>query len=243
MEFTSDDKDLERRQRDFEDLQHELTGHDVGRISRFLAEDDDRSPEARRRKREKEAEQRRLADLLLNPVYRATYEQLGSELSAAEMDADQTIQSYETAIQVAEQRLSDMETGAARGPNGDPVFRYADGRVVDAEGQTLAPEIAAGISWPPDAPSAEEYFAAKEHLAALEGELNQWRGYRTDTLGSIRDRYESDGDPMSLDEMEDALSRMDAERPNTLSLQVNPTDQRSVEPQASASISLPMTLN
>lgn len=223
MEFTSDDKDLEHRQRDFDDLQHELVGRDVGKISRFLAENDDRSAEARRRKREKEADQRRLADFLLDPVYRATHERLGRDLSAAETDADQTIQSYEIAIQVAEQRLLDMETGAARGPDGEPVFRYADGRVVDAEGRTLAPEIAAGINWPPDAPSAEAYFGAKEHLEALSLQLNQWHSYRTDTLGSIRDRYDSEDDPMSLDELEDALDQIDRARPPRLSLEETPS--------------------
>lgn len=243
MDFTIDDKDLERRQIDFDDLQHELEGHDVGKISRFLAEDDDRSPDAKRRKRAKEAQQRRLIELLSDPVYRATYERLGGRLSEAETQADSTIERYEQAIRATHIQVENMEASATRGPDGQLVFRYNDGRMVDAEGRTLAPEIAAGITWRASAPSAEEYFAAKERLAALEDELNQWRGYRTDTLGSIRDRYENEGDPMSLDEMEDALDRIEAARPNTLSLQVVPTDQGSVEPQASASISLPMQLN
>lgn len=224
MEFTSNDKVLERRQRDFDDLQHEVVGRDVGKIARFLSGDDDRSSEAKRRKREKEAEHRRLAELLTNPIYKATYQQLGSVLSTAETDTDQTIQRYEIAIQATQSELSDMEAEAARGPDGQPVFRYADGRVVDEHNRELPPEIAAGITWPPDAPPAEDYFAAKDRLEALKAELDQWRVYRTDTLGSIRDRYDNDDDPMSLDEMDDALKRIEESRPESLALEeVSPT--------------------
>lgn len=225
MEFTIDDKDLEQRQRDFDDLQHELVGCDVGKITRFLSADDDRSTEAKRRKRAKEAEQRRLAELLTDPIYRATYERLGRELSLAETDADRTVQRYEMAIEAIETLIVDMEDEAARGPDGQPVFRYADGRVVDAEGLTLAPEIAEGIEWPPNAPSADEYFASKERLVALKDELHQWRGYRTDTLGSIRDRYDNQDNPMSLEAMEDALERIEAERPPSTSIETHaPTE-------------------
>lgn len=227
MEITGNDKHLERRQRDFEDLQHEQIGREVGKIARFLSDEDDRSPEAKRRKRAKEAEQRRLIELLTDPVYRAMYERLGDQLANAEIKADQTIQRYEAAIHDARMLLEEMEANTARGPQGQPVFRFADGRVVDAEGRDLAPEIAAGITWPENAPSAEEYFGAKEGLVLLENELNQWRGYRTDTLGSIRDRYDNEDDPMSLDDMEDALDRIETERPPMTSIEtIAPAEAR-----------------
>ncbi|MEM6381311.1 MAG: hypothetical protein AAF739_01445 [Pseudomonadota bacterium] len=232
-----------KKRRDFDDLQNEITGMDPGRIQRFLSEGDGRSPGAKRRKRVKEAEQRRLVELLTDPIYRATYERLGSQLSEAETHADQTIQRYETAIQAAQTLLADMEADAARGPDGQLVFRYADGRVVDADGRDVTPEIAAGITWPENAPSAEAYFAAKEQLNSLENELHQWRGYRTDTLGSIRDRHDNDDNPMSLDEMDDALDRIESTQPAIFALPAAEPEVIAAPPATPSAPSLPTTLN
>lgn len=216
-----DDRDIdaEKRQRDFDDLQRELTGSDVGRITRFLSAGDARSPEERRKKRTKEAERRRLAELLLDPEYNALYTELGTRLSAAETATDRAISEIGAQIQTANQSIEDMEGAAARGPDGQPVFRYSDGRVVDANGNALPPEVAEGIIWPADAPSAEEYFAEVARRDALEAHLRDMDAYRHDVLGGLRDRYEDEDTPMSKGGLKDALDDIEKLRPAALSIE------------------------
>jgi len=168
-----DESDIaaEKRAQDFVDLQHELRGEDIGRLRRFLSPDDVRAPEAQRKKRARDALRRQLVELLLDPAYRALYTAVGTRLSEAEVQADRAIVRVEAQLLDAVQAIEEMENAAARGPDGQPVFRYADGRVVTADGEELPPEIAAGIVWPPHAPSAEAYFAERARHDALEAQL------------------------------------------------------------------------
>ncbi|MEM1102770.1 MAG: hypothetical protein AAGH48_01540 [Pseudomonadota bacterium] len=244
---TEDDLRLVReslqRRIDFDDLQHELVGRDVGKAARFLSAEHSRSPEARRKKLQKEAADRRLVELLTDPTYRALYERLGNRLADAETKTDQVIERYDIAIRTIHRDIAEMEARAGRGLNGQPVFRYRDGRVVDPDNDPLAPEIAAGIEWPENAPTAEAYFAAKDRRSSLIAERDEWLIYRTDTLGTIRDRYDNHDDPMSKEDMRDALDRIDEERPELSSLAAHsPGSSPAVTADVSA-LSLPMKLN
>ncbi|MEO1346282.1 MAG: hypothetical protein AAFV74_19285 [Pseudomonadota bacterium] len=114
------------RKRDFDDLQHEISGIDNGRMKRFLNASDERTPEGKRRKRELERVRQRLADLLLDPVYARMHHHLGDRLSRAETEADSALGALRSQLAEVEQALSDMGDRAARDPSGKPVFRYAD---------------------------------------------------------------------------------------------------------------------
>jgi len=209
----------DKRQRDFDDLQHELAGVDTGRMQRFLNADDDRSPDGKRKKAQREQLRQTLEQLMRDPEYARLYVELGDRLREAETAADTALAMIEQQLAAAQEDIADMEDAAGRDPEGNQVFRYADGRVVYADGTEVRPDIAEGIIWPPDAPAAEDYFAAKERELALQDRLTEWNGYRNDVLGGIRDRYESDNAPMSRDDLKDALD--DIERLNVDGIQVS----------------------
>ncbi|MEP2640081.1 hypothetical protein [Roseobacter sp.] len=208
-----------RWREDTDDFQNAIAGRDTGRQMRFGGQT--RDAENAERKKSERAYQDALDRLLQDPAYRALYEELGTRLSEAERNADQTIAAIETALEAVEDEIADMETNAAKGPDGAPVFRTADGRVVNADGEELPPEIAEGIQWPPNAPSAEDYFDAKGRHDALITSLDDWRKYRNDTLGGIRDRHEDRGNPMTKDEIGDALEEIDSARPDTVALEAS----------------------
>lgn len=211
-----------QRKRDFDDLQHEISGVDNGRMKRFLNAADERTPEGRRKKREQERIRQRLADLLLDPVYARLHHQLGDKLSRVETEADSALATLQRQLAEVDQALADMEDRAARDPNGKPVFRYADGRVVYEDGSEVPDEIAEGIVWPPNAPSAEDYFALQTQRAQIEERLMEWDSYRNEVLGPIRDRYEDEDSPFqSPGALRDALDDIERHRPPSVSIETS----------------------
>lgn len=225
-----------QRKEDLDDLQRELSGQDGARVQRFLRDDDPRSREGRRKKAE-----RRFRDLLErlldDPEYRALYEQLGNELSSAEYDADSAISDLEQKLADLQIQIDALENAAARGPDGQPVFKTADGRVVSADGQALPREIADGIIWPANAPTAEDYFALKQSHRDFTDLLDQWRTYRFDVLGDIRDRYDDRDNPMSKDDLRDAIQRIEDLRPAPASLETKPSQEAQLSPAPQAFLS------
>ncbi len=215
-----------KRKRDFDDLQHEISGVDNGRMKRFLNASDERTPEGRRKKREQERIRQRLADLLLDPVYARLHYQLGEKLSRAETEADSALAMLQRELTAVDQGLAYMEDRAARGPNGRLVFRYADKRVVYEDGSEVPDEIAEGIVWPSDAPSAEDYFALHTHHDQIEERLIEWDSYRNEVLGPIRDRYEDEDNPFqSIGALKDALEDIERHRPPSVSIETNAPEE------------------
>jgi hypothetical protein len=178
-------------------------------MRRFLSPDDPRAMSSAKKKAKERAYRDLLDELLQDPEYKALYIELGDTLGTAERDADLAIETVQRQMQLAEQAIRDMQTSAPKGPDGKPVFRYADGRVVNADGEDLPPEIAEGIQWPDDAPSARHYFAAKRQRDDLAVHLDNLHTYRNDVLGDIRDRYDDRENPMSEDDMRDALQTIE----------------------------------
>ncbi|MGH1417093.1 MAG: hypothetical protein ACRBB0_26655 [Pelagimonas sp.] len=236
-------KAADKRQLDFDDLQREITGQDGARMKRFLSSDDPRSMTAEK-KRQKERAFRDLLDRLLeDPEYRALYEDLGNKLRDTETQTDTAIALVEAKLQDADQLIDDMERRAAKDPDGRPVFRYADGRVVDANDEELPPEIAAGIQWPDNAPTAEDYFIAKSRRNDLAAHLEELQSYRNDVLGNIRHRYDDRDNPMSKEDIREALEEIETSSPNFVGL--NRTGENLGAPNAlvvSASL-IPNALN
>lgn len=199
-----------KRQLDFDDLQREVSGQEAGRMRRFLSSGDPRAMSNEKKKAKEQAYRDLLDQLLQDPEYKALYIELSDKLGTAERDADTAIEMIQRQLQLAEQAILNMETAAAKGPDGNPVFRYADGRVVNADGEDLPPEIAEGIQWPDNAPSAEDYFTAKRQRDDLAVHLDNLHTYRNEVLGDIRHRYDDRENPMSKDDMRDALQTIEA---------------------------------
>ena len=214
------DGETDRKRRDFDDLQNEISGRVTGRRARFMPGSDSNDPEGEKRK----AEEQRFRDLLdlylQDPEYRALYIELGDKLRDAEIGADAAIAALQAQLDALDEMIADLEDRAARGPNGELVFRTADGRVVNADGEELPPEIAEGIIWPDNAPSAEQYFAAMQKRDAVSDQLTEWHDYRRDVLGDIRNRYDDRENPMEKNDMEDALDAIEAARPASHSVSI-----------------------
>lgn len=240
----SDTSDLiDKRQRDFEDLQHEISGADVGRIRRFLGPEDERSPEGKRKKREQERIRQTLADLMRDPEYARLYVQLGNNLRQAETQADSALAALHAGIEHMGHKIAEMEADAARGPDGRLVFRDAEGRVLYDDGSSVPLEIAEGIQWPPNAPSAEQYFAALDQRQSLMDQLHEWDLYRNGVLGDLRHRYDNEDGPMSKGELEDALNDIVTLRPELSSIDAPRMTDHPTLPAAGPVIAIPTSLN
>lgn len=210
-----------RLQLERDDYNNAIAGRETGRMLRFGA----------RSRAQAEADQRQadrafrdaLDRLLADPEYWALYEHLGEQLDEAERNADQVLADIQGALDALDDHIAEMEARAAKGPDGQPVFKTVDGRVVNSLGKELPAEIADGIIWPPNAPSAEAFFGARERRDDLSSQLLEWQGYRNDTLGDLRDRYDDRGNPMTKGELEDALEALDATRPPEISIEASQT--------------------
>lgn len=169
--FMSGDSELEKRKRrDFEDQQNELAGRETGRMARFGV-GAARAQEIKERERKERAYRDALDRLLAtDPEYQELYENLGDRLGEAEVMADQTIEAIRTALATQQIVNQDMRDRAPK-IDGKAVFRYADGSVVDEDGNEVDPIIAAEIIWPDNAPSAEDYFAGVERESDMRASL------------------------------------------------------------------------
>ncbi len=218
---------------DREDYNDAIAGRDSGRMIRFGGKS-----HARREIEKKKAEQafRDALELLLqDPEYRALYEELGSRLASAEIEADTVIADLEAALQDFDAQIADMEARAAKGPDGNPVFKLDNGRVVDANGEDLPPEIADGIIWPSNGPSGDDYFDIKARRSDNADLLSRWQDYRHDTLGGIRDRYDDRENPQAIDGLRGDLDAIEAIRPSEFSLQsAGPKDVTAALPNPTA---------
>ncbi|MEP0505211.1 MAG: hypothetical protein ABJD13_12035 [Paracoccaceae bacterium] len=207
----TDQTDTRRRQ-DFEDQQNELAGRDTGRMTRFGV-GNTRAQELKDREKKERAYRDALDRLLAtDPEYRRLYEELGDKLGKAETQADNTIENLQAGLLAQQDANQDMLDRAPK-VDGKAVFRTTDGRVVDEDGNRIDAIIAAGIIWPDDAPTAEEYFVGKAREDELSAALDNWQNYRNDTLGGIRDRYDDRDDPMSKQDLTDALDEISAKLP------------------------------
>ena len=232
-----------RTHQDFEDQQNEIAGRDTGRMARFGV-GTSRAQDIKEKERSERAFRDALDRLLADPEYRALYLELGDKLGAAETEADTAIAMIQEQLRLAEQTIDSMQADAARDPDGKPVFQYADGRVVYADGSEVPPEIAEGIIWPEDAPSAEDYFAAKDRRDTLQTQLDDWLIYRNDVLGGIRDRYDDPKNPFpDKDGLNDALDRIEKLAPDANQLHVSQNTNAVPTPSPVSRSMLPTELN
>ncbi len=227
---------------DFVDLQNEISGRDVPRIPRFLSPDDDRTLAGRRKKENRARFRQTLQDLMRDREYARLYVELGDRLRDAERAAETALATIRRQLEAVQQDILDMTANAARDADGNPVFRYADGRAVYADGTEVPNDIAEGIVWPNDAPSAEAYFAALAQKQELQGRFRDWDVYRHDVLGGIRDRYDNDDPPMSKDDLKRDLERIESLNPGAVSLDQDSASLEGRAVTAAASIAVPTAL-
>ena len=182
-------------------------------MKRFLSPGDERSPEAKRKKRDRDLHRRMLADLLLDPVYKAKYDLAWSTLRKAEVAVVSALDRIDRDILKAKSTLDDMKSRAARVPGGDLVFRDQTGVVRYANGDVVADDLAATVLWSGDEPSFEDYRDMSEHLSALQAQRRDVEAYETDVLGHARDRLGDETNPPTLDDLDDIAASIQDKMP------------------------------
>lgn len=222
-----------RKRLELQDHGHELAGLQTGRMTRFGI-GDGVSGSISEKERKERAYRDALARLLAeDAVYRALYEDLGNRLRDAETEADTTIEATRIALLQTQQANADMRSRAPK-VDGLAVFRYADGRVVDENGNEIDEAIGAGIIWPDDVPTAEDYFASVEREAELSEALSEWENYRNDTLGYIRHRYDDRDNPNTMDAMREYIEAIEQSAPEVPELNASNMDAATPMPTASS---------
>lgn len=224
-----DTSDEIRKRLEREDYGHELAGLEVGRMARFGI-GGAKQQELKEQKRKERAYRDALDRLLAtDPEYRRLYEEFGDKLRDAETNADQQIDLLVQAL-ADQQALNEGMRERAPKIDGKAVFRYANGRVVGEDGNEIDVVIAAEIVWPEGAPSAEDYFAGVARENALNEALDEWNTYRNDTLGNIRHRHDDRENPMTKDDIREALDKIEELRPTEATINTSVTQEAEAAP-------------
>lgn len=200
------------KQRDFDDINNELAGRETGRMARFFNKIGGSENEtARRRQRADTLDLlSKLDQWLQDPEYAALYNGVLDLIARAEAVT-------ETAIAMAKTDLAEMEANAGRLLDGTAVFMDQNGDVFTADGQTVDPDIAAGVQWPDGAPSYEDYLRRRTDLEEL-------LRYQTDTLGGTRDRLNDPENPPTPDELRDWERRIESEAPDAIKTKIEESE-------------------
>ena len=200
---TSRDSEAIRRQRDFDDQQHELAGREVGRQSRFLSEGGGAARGARRKGGDARSHLSALERLLQNdPAYAALYHDTMDLLTCAERATESALESAEHALSEAEEALQGILEKANKLPDGGAVFKDAHGNIRTEDGRLVEAHELEGQDWHDGAPSYEDYLAQKKTRDEARNTVDDLRHYQVHVLGNARDRMSDPANPPSKEEME-----------------------------------------
>lgn len=205
-----------RRVQDFDDLQNELSGNDVGRIQRFL------SPEARAlltdKRNGKQSAAMTALDLMLldNPHYAEIYHHAMDKMADYENATERALVKLEAKLSDAEADIENTLDHAATLPDGRKVFRDADGQVWDEHQNLIDEATAASIEWQGSEPSYETYLGQRHRAQELRDSIHDVRVYQTDVLGVLRDKMTNPDHPMSADEIKKEIEEAEARMPKAV---------------------------
>lgn len=195
------------RQQDFDDLQREVAGVDVGRIARFLP-DDLRNPEAAEKRKAEHQQQMltRLQMMMRDPEYAALHKETTNKLREAQNSLDDMRQQAQRILDQENEAIARLEARAARDSQGRAVFKDQDGETRYADGALVAEDESAGIVWRGDEPSFEERFAHGERQERASGILADIDAGQAE-IGDMQERLDNNGDPASKGDMDTFQSR------------------------------------
>ena len=208
MTDTPEDIGLDNKsaaERDRIDLNHEMSGENVGRIQRFLTSDGDTRLGENSAKRKAEREMSMLMYMLENDSrYAAAYKQVQDTLDRARQAVSQALIDMNQRLAVSDRELQKMRDNAAELKDGTKVFKSRnDDSIYTEDGKRLSDVQAAEIHVPESAPSWEEYQSEKEKRTALEGGKAEIEAYERDVLNPAQERMNDPDDPPSMDELKE----------------------------------------
>lgn len=204
--FEKQVRQAEIRQRDFDDLQREVAGVEVGRITRFLPEGARGQDAVEKRKAERAEMLTRLQQMMRDPEYAALYNDTTNRLREAQNALDGMREQAQRLLDEQNEAIARIDARAARDADGRAVFKDRNGGVRYADGELVSEEAAAAIVWRGDEPGFEEREAHAQHYARIEGVLFDIDAGQAE-IGEMQERLEDEKNPVSTPEMKDFQDR------------------------------------
>ena len=193
---------FKRHAQDFNDLQNELAGNDVGRISRFLSGDERGLKGAEKRRAKWEQTLSNLQIMMQDPEYAQFYRETEGVLRDSQTKLDEALEQVQQAKVAAMADLEGILSQAARLPNdGARVFKDRNGQVRFEDGSLVGDELAATIEWTGAEPGSEQLEAAREHAERLT-ELETYIITGQAEIGDSQERMVDKHNPVSREEQQ-----------------------------------------
>ncbi len=202
----------ERKQDDFDNLQHSLSGVETGQQARHgMSKDTSDSVFGDKRKTITEQIRETLAWLLLkDPQYKAAHENFVITVRSAQNSTQSALDRVETELISKRTLMKELLSNAAKLPDGVAVFKDKEGKVRNENGEIISDELAAAIEWSGHEPSYEDYLVLKNQIKNLEQADSELRGIDTE-LGEIYERGHVNAAPLSEVDL-----RIETDRANVL---------------------------
>lgn len=195
-----------RHARDFDDLQNEMSGREVGKAARFLQSGPNGAASSGKSKQERAEALTRLQLLLNDPAYAALYRETATALVDAQSKLESMLERVRFEIERNAAAIDDMRDRAARLEGGTRVYRDKDGEVRNEDGRIIADALAAGIIWSGTEPSFEDIRAKierRERLMALEADILTGQA----EIGEMQAAMDDEDDPRTEPELNDFKGR------------------------------------
>lgn len=209
-----------RRAQDFDDLQNEASGNEVGRIPRFL------SPEARailiEKRNGKQSAAMSALDIMLleNPEYAEFYGNAMDKLADYEQAAETALTNALDDAERGNVALKDIVERAATLPDGTRVFRDANGEVWSESGEKIARDVAEKIEWQGSEPSREVFLQQLKSNQAHEKAIIDIRLYQSDVLGTTREWMANPDKPPSMEDIQEKFDEIELRMPDSVRAEI-----------------------
>lgn len=203
-----------RAQIDFEDLQNEIAGRDVGRISRFLSKEAIEIIKSRKGLTDEKF--LNLLELLLlsDPEYAALYSEVWNTFDNAQIAVDQTLLDIERRLEKAEYNLSKKKDKASELSDGTKVFRSKDRKNAFTENERKLSEVEiSSVQWKKDSPDWEDFESAKNERDQAMHDKREVEDYQENVLFPVREKLNDKDNPPSKEELKELLDDIEQKMP------------------------------
>ena len=200
---------FQKRAQDFDDLQNEIAGRDVGRITRFTSED---ARDGKLNGKRRATDDARMIDLqtllMTDPAYAELYRGTANALHDAQSRLDELMIAAQKALDEAQSDLDETLAQAAQLPDGRHVFRDQNGSVRFEDGSAVPLDDADSVVWRGDEPTYEQFDAARERVGRI-GEIITDIQIGQADIGDMQESMEDEDNPPSADDLREMQDRAD----------------------------------
>lgn len=200
--------DLEK---DRTDLENERMGRDnTGRVKRFLDDPHGTNSADAKRQRRRDVDATLLEIMLRNRAYAESYERVSTMLFEAEQAVETALAQAIAAHAQAEEALAELESRAARDPDGQAVFRDRNGQARYADGSTVDAVTASTILWNDNNPTYEQREDAQGYVEATDTAVVDLEHIRDELLAPIHIEMDDTDNPPSQERLDEFETQIEA---------------------------------